>query len=395
MMDNRQEITAIHLQQCLDLILNENRPVEEALRLYPEEVEELGPLIDQAVYLQLNSSAFDPDPQFVQVSRQRLMRRLSETQGSTYKPATRDNWWNWLLNLGENRALAVRFAVAMILILCLFTGGTGVAFASQNTVPGDSLYGVKIGLEDLTLTLTPDQARNAMLNMQYAERRLVEIQTLQEQGHPELVGVALMNYQKHVEQATRVMDQVVQHDPVRGAQIANLVQEKVAIQLAMLANLAKASVGQTQSDMVVAKTAAEHSLEAAQRITGVSGPLPKTETPALLTPTRPLVVVNTATSAPVNNPTGNPTALPTDTSTPYPGFIYTTTVQSPGVGLPEVTLTPTMTVTATLTATPVPTVRIIEPEETERAHPTKKPHPTHPPTKTPKPKPSKTKAPGE
>jgi hypothetical protein len=391
MMDNRQEIIAIHLQQCLELILNENRPVEEALRLYPEEVEELGPLIDQALYLQLNSSAFDPDPQFVQVSKQRLLRRLSETQGSIYKPATRNNWWNWLLNLGENRTLAVRFAVVMILILCLFTGGTGVAFASQNTVPGDSLYGVKIGLEDLTLALTPDQARNAMLNMQYAERRLVEIRTLQEQGHLELVGIALMNYQKHVEQATRVMDQAVQKNPAQGAHIASLVQEKIAGQLALLDSLTKASVGQTQSDMAVAKTAAEHSLEAAQRITGVSGPLPNTETPAVPTPTRPLVVVNTSTSAPVNSPTGNPTTSPTDTSTPFPGFIPTTTVQPPGVGLPLVTITPTTTVT--ITATPVPTVRINEPEETEKPRPTRKPHPTRRPTKTPKP--SKTKAPSE
>lgn len=390
-MDNRQEIIAIHLQQCLELILNENRPVEEALRLYPEEVEELGPLIDQALYLQLNSSAFDPDPQFVQVSKQRLLRRLSETQGSIYKPATRNNWWNWLLNLGENRTLAVRFAVVMILILCLFTGGTGVAFASQNTVPGDSLYGVKIGLEDLTLALTPDQARNAMLNMQYAERRLVEIRTLQEQGRPELVGIALTNYQKHVELATRVMDQVVQKNPAQGAHIASLVQEKIASQLALLDSLTKASVGQTQSDMAVAKTAAEHSLEAAQRITGVSGPLPNTETPAVPTPTRPLVVVNTSTSAPVNSPTSNPTTSPTDTSTPFPGFIPTTTVQPPGVGLPMVTITPTTTVT--ISATPVPTVRINEPEETERPRPTKKPHPTRRPTKTPKP--SKTKPPGE
>ncbi len=385
MMDDRQENIAIHLQHCLDLILNENRPVDETLLLYPQEVEELGPLIDQAVYLQLNSSAFDPDPQFVQVSKQRLMRRLSETQGSTFKPATRNNWWNWLLNLGENRALAVRFAVAMILILCLFTGGTGVAFASQNTVPGDSLYGVKIGLEDLTLALTPDQSRNALLNMQYADRRLVEIQALQKRGRPELVAVTLLNYQKHVEQATRVMDQVVQQNPARGTQIASVVQEKVASQLAMLDSLAKSSLGQTQSDMMLAQTAANHSLEAAQRITGVSGPLPKTETAAPLTPTSPLVVVNTPTSGLISNPTNNPTASPSETPTPFSGFVSTVTVQPPGVELPGSTLTQTSTITTTLTATPIPTVRILNPEETEKAHPTRKPHPTHPPTKTPKP----------
>jgi hypothetical protein len=380
-MDDSQENIAIHLQHCLDLILDENRPVEEALRLYPQEMEELGPLIDQALFLQAKSSAFDPDPQFVQISKRRLLRRLSETEGSTYKPAARNAWWSWLFNLGGNRTIALRFAVVMILVICLFTGGTGVAFASQGTLPGDSLYGVKIGLEDLTLNLTSDPSRSALLNMQYADRRLVEIHTLQIQGHADLAAPALLNYQKHVEQATRVMDQVVQQNPKQGALIASVVQEKAASQLAALAGLVKYTPGQAQSDMVLAQNAAKHSLEAAQRITGVSGPLPNTETPIPPTATLPLAVVNTPTSEPVSSPTNLPTALPSETPTPVTGVPATATVEPPFVLLPDRTTTPT----PTLTTTPAPTLRVIEPEETEKPRPTRKPHPTHPPTKVPKP----------
>jgi hypothetical protein len=388
-MDDRQESIALHLQHCLDLILNENRPVEEALRLYPKEVEELGPLIEQALYLQANSSAFDPDPQFVQISKGRLLSRLSETQGSSYRPAARNSWWSWLFNLGGNRTLALRFAVVMILILALFMGGTGVAFASQTTVPGDTLYGVKIGLEDLTLALTPDPSRSAMLNLQYADRRLVEIRTLEIHGRADLVAPALLNYQKHLEQATQVMDRVVQQNPKQGALIASIVQEKAANQLAVLAGLMVYAPGIAQSDMAMAQNAAKHSLEAAQRITGVSGPLPNTETPLPPTSTQPLAVVNTATKESVSSPTNIPTALPSETPTPPTGVPVTETVEPPLVLLPD----HTATLTPTLTTTPAPTVRVAETEEPGKPHPTRKPHPTHPPTKTPKP--DKTKAPRE
>jgi hypothetical protein len=381
-MDNHQENIALHLQHCLDLVLNENRPVEEALRLYPQEAGELGLLIDQALYLQANSSAFNPDPQFVQISKQRLLRRLPEINGAFQKPAARNTWWSWLFNLGESRALAFRFAVVIILVVCLFAGGTGVAFASQSTLPGDSLYGVKIGLEDLTLALAPDQVHNALLNMQYAERRLVEIQTLQIDGHLDLVEPALQNYQRHVEQASQVMARLLQQDPAQGIQVAGIIQEKVASQLITLNNLAQSSPGKEQKGIVLAQNAAQQSLEAAQSITGVPVTLPETETPPSPSSTRPVVViVNTPTKGITSSPVTGPTASATETSTPVPALLPTLTIPPTEVGLPG----STATMTSTLSATPTPPVRITNPEETERAHPTKKPHPTHPPTKTPKP----------
>jgi hypothetical protein len=380
-MDNHQENIAIHLQHCLDLVLDENRPVEEALRLYPQEAEELGPLIHQALYLQLNSSVFDPDPQFVQVSKRRLLRRLSEPDEAFQKPAASDTWWSWLFNLGGNRAPAFRFAVAVIILFCLFAGGTGVAFASQSSLPGEPLYGVKIGMEDLTLALTPDQARVALLNMQYADRRLVEIQTLQLHGRLDRVAPALLNYQKHVQQATQAMAQVLQQDPAHGTQIAAIVRENAVSQIAVLDNLAQSSSGQAQLDIVLAQHAAQQSLDAAQRITGVPGMPPETETPNVPTSTSPVVVVvNTPTSS-SSSPTSSPVASPEETLTPVPGFVPTLIIPPTGAGLPG----NTATITSTLSITPTPPVRIIKPEESEKAHPTQKPHPTHPPTKTPKP----------
>jgi hypothetical protein len=370
-MDDRQEQIAAHLQQCLDLVLNENKSVEEVICLYPGEAEELGPLIEQAVYLHAHSAAFDPDPQFVQVSKQRLLKNLSGARGSMQKPATGPLRWNWLLNLGGSRALAYRFAVVMVLFIILFAGGTGVAFASQNALPGDPLYGAKIGLEDLTLAFTPDQQSNILLNMQYADRRLAEIRTLQAQGRFDQVAPALLNYQKHIDQANKALVKVVEQDPAHGIQTAGMVQERVASQLAMLDSLVKDSPGQTQKDLVLAQNAAQHSLEAAQRMTGVVG-LP-TDTPASPSATSPAVVENTPTGQPSSSPTHNPPGLLTKTPPPFIGFEATFTVRPPGFFFPN--STPTLTMT--LTTTPTPKGPVVNPKDKDKKpKPTKKPHPT-------------------
>lgn len=386
-MDDRQEQITDHLQQCLDLVLNENLSVDEAVRLYPGEAEELGPLIEQALYVHTFSAAFDPDPQFVQASKQRLLKNLSGAQGSIHKPATGPLRWNWLLNLGGNRALAYRFAVVIILFIVLFAGGTGVAFASQNALPGDPLYGTKIGLEDLTLAFTPDQQSNILLNMQYADRRLAEIRTLQAQGRFDQVAPALINYQKHIDQANKALVKVVEQDPAHGTQIASMMQEKVSNQLAMLDGLVKDSPGQTQKDLVLAQTAAQHSLEAAQRMTGVVGPLLPSETPAFPTATSPVVVVDTPSGSPSSSPTNNPPGLLTETPPPFIGFEATVTVQPPGFFFPN----STPTVTMTLTTTPKSTPPVVNPEgKNEHKPPTKTKKP-HPPRKSPNPnKPEKT-----
>lgn len=65
------------------------------------------------------------------------------------------------------------------LLLALFAAPTILVMVSWNTFPGDSLYGVKLGLEQFfLLSASPSYEMQAGLNVRYTDRRLHEARVL-------------------------------------------------------------------------------------------------------------------------------------------------------------------------------------------------------------------------
>jgi hypothetical protein len=87
------------------------------------------------------------------------------------------------------------FALASIfLIFALLASGTGVAYAAEGSLPGDGLYGVKLGLESTRLALTfSPQARGDYLRG-LADERLSEIQSLLQEGRNGDLPAAVDSY---------------------------------------------------------------------------------------------------------------------------------------------------------------------------------------------------------
>lgn len=59
---------------------------------------------------------------------------------------------------------------------------SGVAAASSDALPGDSLYGLKRGMEDLKLNLADDDADRGRIYLDQASTRLSEARRLMERG---------------------------------------------------------------------------------------------------------------------------------------------------------------------------------------------------------------------
>ncbi|GAA2422366.1 DUF5667 domain-containing protein [Streptomyces macrosporus] len=59
---------------------------------------------------------------------------------------------------------------------------TGAAVASTDALPGDTLYGLKLGMEDLKLDLADDDADRGRVHLDHASKRLNEARRLLERG---------------------------------------------------------------------------------------------------------------------------------------------------------------------------------------------------------------------
>jgi Domain of unknown function (DUF5667) len=157
------------LQDCLTA-LNYRRNLQEVLRRYPADRDELIALLRLSV--DLGTLGPPPaDPGFRLRARNRMLAAAAHRRRSRH--------WN-------PRALvprpAARLAFAGAVAVALAIGGLTAAAASSDSLPGDPLYGVKLGLERAQVAVTLDSATRARLQVHLTDVRLGEAQRLIAQG---------------------------------------------------------------------------------------------------------------------------------------------------------------------------------------------------------------------
>jgi hypothetical protein len=100
-----------------------------------------------------------------------------------------------------------RLAVATASVLLAFSLGTaGVAYAAQEAIPGDTLYGVKRGIETARYSLTENPQSQAALLSDLAAERMREIQALADDGRDALLAPTLSDYMQTLDQLQSVAD---------------------------------------------------------------------------------------------------------------------------------------------------------------------------------------------
>lgn len=380
--DNVEEI----LQSCLDLIRTRQETVDSALARYPEKADELRPMLEAATWLHEQRQVVAPRPEFLAESRQRLMARLERESANNYAqapPKGLSSFWSALAALFTQKRFAYQFAIATLLIIFLVVSTSGIAFASQWTIPGDPLYPVKTSLEKVQLALSFRDARRAQLQIAFAERRLVEIQNLVIENRSEYLHSTIDAFEAQSAEATRLLHSLEQKDPGQARQLASQLMRVIREQSAIFPVLMQLSSGEGREEiqrLELLTTAIITDLETVQ--------VPPTET---LTPTPTATL---ASPTPASPTAGSPTPVNTPT---VPTPLASATVD------PLITLTPQITPLLSgtpwnLTRTPVPTLisnGVNQPVPTtvtnEEAPPDKKPKKDHPnpprrPPKPPRPK---------
>jgi hypothetical protein len=157
----------------------------------------------------------------------------------------------WHSNLARWRALAtpalargtvMRVLTIAVIVVMLFFSGTGVtAYAAASSLPGDALHPLKMMVENARIQLTLDPGSQARLYVDFAGKRLSEMQSLMEQGRYSDIAPAAEEFERDLLLALGAVEQLSQSDPARAAalnmEIAAILHNYSEILLQMLADV--------------------------------------------------------------------------------------------------------------------------------------------------------------
>jgi hypothetical protein len=110
-------------------------------------------------------------------------------------------------------------AILVLGITFLFGGSAMTVLAAQSSIPGDTLYPIKTSLENTRLSLASSAAARAELQLQFAERRLNETQSLVAEGRFQNLMPVTAQYEEHIQKALAEMELIAESDPALAASL--------------------------------------------------------------------------------------------------------------------------------------------------------------------------------
>ncbi|MFQ5943630.1 MAG: DUF5667 domain-containing protein [Anaerolineales bacterium] len=183
------------LDRCLRRIQSGQATVDECTAENPAQAEMLEPLLQLAAAARVQYAVQGPSQDFLTHSPKRVMNVVNarlKTSASTRRPQ--------LVWLGKP---AFRLA-GVLIALVLLIGTAAGASASSDALPGDDLYGVKLGLERAALVVSLSPQGDAELLVEYANQRIAEVEELMRRGRGSDIGPALEGYEHAIQKGLEI-----------------------------------------------------------------------------------------------------------------------------------------------------------------------------------------------
>jgi len=128
--------------------------------------------------------------------------------------------------------------VAVIVAVVLaFSALGGTAYAAQDSLPGDALYPVKLGVERITMMFRGDDVVRAERTLNFADKRVREMVTLMEKERPQDLNLTVEKYCYALNMSLAGMEEVVGKGGPHAGDIAALVADTMAQHLSVLNGL--------------------------------------------------------------------------------------------------------------------------------------------------------------
>jgi len=126
----------------------------------------------------------------------------------------------------------VRIIIAIVLAFSAVGGGT--VYAAQDSLPGDTLYSVKLGAEGVTMMLQGDDVARAERALNFAAKRVREMVTLTEKERLGDLGLAADKYCYALNMSLARMEAALGNGGSVAGDITELVAEATAEHLPVL-----------------------------------------------------------------------------------------------------------------------------------------------------------------
>ncbi|MCU0489467.1 MAG: DUF5667 domain-containing protein [Anaerolineales bacterium] len=144
----------------------------------------------------------------------------------------------------------IRLIVVILAAVVILAGAIGVTrAAAQSAIPGDALYPVKTGLEQTRLSLASDAGVRAEMKMEFAEKRLDEIQKLIQEGRYQEVNAAVLAFESEINGAILELGTLAEIDPTRAAAIAKVITSALTRYAQALSALAASAPDSVRSEV--------------------------------------------------------------------------------------------------------------------------------------------------
>jgi hypothetical protein len=179
------------VDDCISL-LRTGATLESCLARYPQYATDLRPILQTAQTLQ-TMAVPQERIESVQAGKQRLFdvyARKAAVSKTAFQPVSESSISRFIQQLlirltGKDdldMKLVTRFAIALLLVVGLMIGGGITASVSASALPGDTLYPLKLSLEDLNLLLANTPQTRQSLELQYQNTRQQEVQSVIQLG---------------------------------------------------------------------------------------------------------------------------------------------------------------------------------------------------------------------
>ncbi|OGN97229.1 MAG: hypothetical protein A2Z77_06600 [Chloroflexi bacterium RBG_13_51_36] len=142
-----------------------------------------------------------------------------------------------------------KIIIILVLVVTLLALGTGAAYAAQGSLPGETLYPVKLGTEQVRMLLPGDDVAKTERALDSADERVREMEALAEKGRSQDLDLAVEKYGYAMNMTVAAMERAC-NKGLDTENVTAMVAEAMAAHLPILDTLydmvpeeAKAAIG--------------------------------------------------------------------------------------------------------------------------------------------------------